>query len=204
MMLEKPLSEACVRNQAAILTQLRPLLTRPATVLEVGSGTGQHAIHFAAALPHIVWQSSDLPVHHPGIRAWLDEAGLPNTPPPLALDVWGDWPARRFDAVFSANTLHIMSAAGVEQFFAGVGAVLHAGGLLVVYGPFNEHGVPTSESNRAFDTWLRARDPDAGLRDIGWLATLARKAGLTPQADHTMPANNRLLVWARHPGKSDL
>jgi hypothetical protein len=156
-------------------------------------------VHFAAAMPWLRWQCSERAEHLPGIRAWLDEAALANTPAPLELDVArGPWPGGGFDAVFSANTLHIMGWAEVEAFFAGVGRVLAGardGGVLAVYGPFNYAGGCTSESNREFDAWLRARDPDSGLRDFEAVDALARAAGLRLADDVAMPANNRCLVW---------
>ena len=168
-------------------------------MLEVGSGTGQHAVHFAAAMPWLAWQCSDVDTQLPGIRMWLDEAKLPNTPPPLALDVHGAWPARRFDAVFSANTLHIVGWPDVEAFFDGVGRVLDDDGLLVVYGPFNYGGDFTSASNREFDAWLKARDPRSGVRDFEAVDALAQGIGLRLVEDVPMPANNRCLVWRRAP-----
>ena len=107
--MDKPFSPACERNREPILAVLLGRFADRSRVLEIGSGSGQHAVHFAAAMPHLVWQTSDVPAHLPGIRQWLDEAHLPNTPPPQAFDVNGGWPAGRFDAVFSANTLHIMA-----------------------------------------------------------------------------------------------
>lgn len=169
-------------------------------VLEIGSGTGQHAVHFAAAMPWLAWQCSERAEHLPGIRAWLDEAGLANTPPPLELDVArGPWPVRGYDAVFSANTLHIMGWPGVEAFFAGVGRLLADadGGVLAVYGPFNYAGAHTSDSNRAFDAWLQARDPRSGIRDFEAVDALANAVGLRLADDVAMPANNRCLVWRR-------
>ena len=140
-MIDKPFSESCVQNRDPILAILRPLFADRRHVLEIGSGTGQHAVYFAADLPHLVWQTADVPQHHPGIQAWLEEAALPNVLPPLALDVNdAAWRSGRYDAVFSANTLHIMGWPEVERFFAGVGAVLEAGGILAVYGPFNYGG----------------------------------------------------------------
>src|SRR5690606_20052958 len=171
-------------------------------VLEVGSGTGQHAVHFAAAMPWLQWQCTDRAEQLPGIRAWLDEAALDNTPPPLALDVSdATWPrartgSGRFDAVFSANTLHIMGWSDVEAFFRGVGEVLEReSGTLVVYGPFNDDGGYTSDSNRDFDAWLQARDPRSGIRDFEAVDELARGVGLRLADDVAMPANNRCLVW---------
>lgn len=191
----KPFAPACERNRDPILAVLRTQFADRRNVLEVGSGTGQHAVYFAAAMPWLSWQCADLPTQLPGIRQWLDEAGLPNTPPPLALDVGGPWPTGPYDAVFSANILHIVGWPEVEAFFAGVGQVLGAGGVLVVYGPFNAGGNYTSASNREFDAWLKARDPRSGIRDVEAVQALAAQAGLQAVDDVAMPANNRCLVW---------
>lgn len=195
-MIDKPFSESCVQNRDPILAILRTLFADRRHVLEIGSGTGQHAVYFGADLPHLIWQTADVPQHHPGIQAWLEEAALPNVLPPLALDVNDTaWRSGRYDAVFSANTLHIMGWSEVERFFAGVGAVLGAGGILTVYGPFNYGGHYTSESNARFDAWLKARDPASGVRDFEAVDALARSQGLLLQQDIAMPANNRTLVW---------
>jgi cyclopropane fatty-acyl-phospholipid synthase-like methyltransferase len=154
-------------------------------------------VHFAAAMPWLSWQCSDRAEHLPGIRLWLDEAGLANTPEPIELDVTGEWPRRRFDAVFSANTLHIMGWKEVQRFFEGIDAVLDTDGVLAVYGPFNYHGAYTSDSNRDFDAWLKARDPRSGIRDFEAIDALARSIGLTLIGDIAMPANNRTLAWRR-------
>ena len=218
MAVDKPFAPACERNRDPILAVLRERFADARHVLEIGSGTGQHAVHFAAAMPWLTWQCSDRAEYLPGIRAWLDEAGLPNTPGPVELDV-GAWkslargrvpssapaghllpPAgegRAVDAAFSANTLHIMGWAQVQAFFAGVGMLLADRGTLVVYGPFNYGGDYSSDSNREFDAWLRGRDPDSAIRDFEAVDALARDAGLVLQDDIAMPANNRCLVW-RH------
>ena len=201
-MIDKPHAPACERNREPILAVLRAHFADRRRALEIGSGTGQHAVHFAAALPQLIWQCSDVADNLPGIRQWLDEAALPNTPAPLALDVLGAWPAPGYDAVFSANTLHILGWAEVEALFAGVHAVLAragaaGGGVLAVYGPFNDHGEYTSDSNREFDAWLKARDPRSGIRDFEAVDALARGNGLQLVADVAMPANNRMLVWGR-------
>lgn len=197
-MIDKPFSESCVQNREPILAVLREIFADCRQVLEIGSGTGQHAVYFGAALPHLVWQSADVPLHHAGIRAWLDEAALPNVRPPIALDVsQPGWRSGRYDAVFSANTLHIMSWPEVEAFFEGVGEVLAPGGVLAVYGPFNSNGAYTSESNARFDAWLKARDPASGVRDFEAVDALARAQGLVLRQDIAMPANNRTLVWRR-------
>jgi cyclopropane fatty-acyl-phospholipid synthase-like methyltransferase len=197
-MIDKPFSESCVQNRDPILAVLRALFADRRHVLEIGSGTGQHAVYFAPELPHLAWQTADVPQHHAGIRAWLDDAALPNVLPPLALDANDtSWHGGRYDAVFSANTLHIMSWPEVELFFAGVGEVLEPGGVLAVYGPFNYNGAFTSESNARFDAWLKARDPASGVRDFEAVDALARARGLMLLQDIAMPANNRMLVWRR-------
>jgi cyclopropane fatty-acyl-phospholipid synthase-like methyltransferase len=197
-MIDKPFSETCVQNRDPILAVLRALFADRRHVLEIGSGTGQHAVYFAPELPHLVWQTADVPQHHAGIRAWLADAALPNVLPPLALDANDTaWHGGRYDAVFSANTLHIMSWPEVALFFAGVGEVLEPGGVLAVYGPFNYKGAFTSESNARFDAWLKARDPASGVRDFEAVDALARARGLVLLQDIAMPANNRMLVWRR-------
>ena len=197
-MFDKPFSESCVQNREPILAVLRELFADRRQVLEVGSGTGQHAVYFGAELPHLRWQTADVPPHHAGIRLWLAEAELANVLPPLALDVnQTGWRSGRYDAVFSANTLHIMSWPEVEKFFEGVGEVLEAGGILAVYGPFNYGGRYTSESNARFDAWLKTRDPASGVRDFEAVDALARAQGLHLLQDVAMPANNRTLVWRR-------
>jgi len=197
MSVAKPYSESCEQNRDPILGVLRQVLTEPAELLEIGSGTGQHAVYFGRALPHVTWQTSDRAEYLPGIRMWLAEAALPNVREPLELDVAGDWPMSRADAVYSANTAHIMSWAQVECLFAGVGRVLSSGGSFCLYGPFNYGGRFTSESNARFDAWLKARDPLSGVRDFEALEKLAEAAGLRLLNDFPMPANNRTLVWRR-------
>lgn len=192
----KPWAEACERNRGPILDVLRSAFAGATRVLEIGAGTGQHAVFFAQALPHLVWQPTDRPEHLPGIAAWRDDSGLPNLRAPLALDVdAGLWPVAACDAVFSANTLHIMSWASVQSLFRGIGRVLAPGGALAIYGPFHYEDRPMAESNVRFDAWLRARDPLSGIRDFAAVCALAAVHGLTLAADHAMPANNRMLVW---------
>ena len=193
----KPCSESSVQNRQPILEVLRKEFGTAQRVLEVGSGTGQHAVFFAAELPHLLWQPSDLPEMLPGIQAWIDDAGCANVMPPLALDVNDPWPESHFDAVFSANAVHIMSWTAVEAMFAGIGRVLEPGGVLALYGPFNYGGRYTSESNARFDQWLRHRDPQSGIRDFDAINALARSHGLQFHHDHAMPVNNRTLVWRR-------
>lgn len=194
---EKPYSEACEENKRPILDVIRPLFQTVRRLLEIGSGTGQHAVFFAAALPHLTWQTSDRASYLPGIRAWIDESDLSNLPPPLVLDVRARWPDERYDAIFSANTAHIMSEPEVVALFDGIGQLLEPGGHFALYGPFDIAGRHTSESNARFDAMLRARDPAMGLRDRDWLTELGRERGLAFVADHPMPVNNRTLVWRR-------
>ena len=206
----KPFSPACERNREPILAVLQQHFADRHDVLEVGSGTGQHAVHFAAAMPWLTWQCSDRAEYLPGIRMWLEEARLANTPPPVELDVAvGPWPAPvpalpqerereiAFDAAFTANSLHIMGLPDVEAFFAGLGTALAEDATLSVYGPFNCGGTFSSDSNRAFDASLRARDPRMGIRDIEAVDALARAIGLRLVDDVAMPANNRCVVWRR-------
>ena len=204
----KPHSPSCDRNKDPILDVLRAHFADRRCVLEIGSGTGQHAVHFAAAMPWLAWQCSDAESYLPGIRQWLDEAGLPNTPVPFPLQAVAT-PAPHFapqpvpvpeggyDAVFSANTLHIMGWPEVEALFASLSTVLADDAVVAVYGPFNVGGMFTSESNREFDGWLKARDPRSGIRDFEAVDALARGIGLRLVADRVMPANNRMLVWQR-------
>lgn len=196
-MTERPFSQACENNKAPILAVLQRYLTSVDQVLEIGSGTGQHAVHFAAQLPQLIWQCSDQAEYLDGINAWLDWAQLPNTPPPLLLDVQQPWPVATVPAIFSANTLHIMSWELVCQFIPRAASMLVHGGWLLIYGPFNYGGTYTSDSNRQFDVWLKTRDPMSGIRDQEAVNQLAQEAGLLLQADHAMPANNRLLVWQK-------
>jgi cyclopropane fatty-acyl-phospholipid synthase-like methyltransferase len=199
-MTDKPFSESSAENREPIIAVLREVFADCHKVLEIGSGTGQHAVYFGAELSHLSWQTADLPQHHAGIRMWLEEAALPNVLAPIALDVnRTDWLDGRYDAVFSANTLHIVSWPEVEKFFAGVATVLQPGGVLAVYGPFNYDGQFTSPSNARFDQWLKNRDPASGVRDFEAVDALAREQNLILQRDIAMPVNNRTLVWRRMP-----
>jgi len=193
--MDKPFSAACERNQDVILEVLRQRFADRNHVLEIGSGTGQHAVYFARALPQLVWQASDVAAHLGGIRQWLFEAALANTPPPLGFDINGDPPAGKFDAVFSANTLHIMGWSEVLRLFALLPQLMSDAGLLVVYGPFNYGGEFTSPSNAAFDATLRAGDSRRGIRNFEDVDAIARRAGLALVEDRAMPANNRCITW---------
>ena len=202
-MSSKPYAPHCDRNREPILEVLRRWFADRKNVLEVGSGTGQHAVAFAAQLSHLRWQTSDVAENLPGIRMWVDEAHLPNLPPPLELDVSERWPLLPYDAAFSANTLHIMTWHEVRKLFAGLARALTPDATLAIYGPFNYSGRFTSDSNAGFDRSLKERSPSMGIRDFEAVDALARSAGFDLVEDCAMPANNRTLVWRRErPAKS--
>lgn len=195
--MEKPFSPSCERNKEPILQVLRERFADVREVLEIGSGSGQHALHFAAALPQLRWQCSELRDNLPGLKMWLDEAALPNLPPPIELDADGRWPDRRFDAVFTANTLHIMGWPQVQRLMSALPAVLRAQGLFTVYGPFNYGGRYTGAGNERFDQWLRERDARSAIRDFEALDALAVDAGMVLLEDRAMPADNHCISWQR-------
>jgi cyclopropane fatty-acyl-phospholipid synthase-like methyltransferase len=197
-----PFSQASENNKLPILTVLRRHLSAGSRVLEVGSGTGQHVVFFAEELPETSWQPSDHPDGVAVVAERVARAGLGNVAAPLALDVdvAGAWPRGPFDAVFSANTAHIMAWPSVQRMVAGAAAVLAPGGRLLLYGPFNEGGAFTSPSNEAFDAMLRGRDPASGLRDLEQVDAVARGVGLEMVERTVMPANNRLVLWRRTSG----
>lgn len=193
-----PTSPASERNRQPILDVLLDEFKDRSNVLEIGSGTGQHAVFFAAAMPHLTWHTSDLPENHDSIRAWLDRENPGNAEPPLALDVETFEPeGLAMDAVFSANTAHIMSLDAVGCMFRLVGRLLPEGGIFCLYGPFNLDGRFTSESNAEFDASLRQRDPAMGIRDLASLDDLAAGAGMSRLRLYAMPANNHLAVWRK-------
>ncbi len=196
--MQRRFSQACENNKEPILTLLRGLFADSRDVLEIGSGTGQHAVHFAANLPHLIWQTSDRRENHDSIAAWLTEANLSNAMPPLTLDVdETPWPLDATGAVFSANTAHIMGWSSVVNMFTGVARILTPGAPFVLYGPFAYSGRHTAQSNARFDASLRSQDPQMGIRDMDDLLALGREQGLALASDNPMPANNRLLVWCR-------
>ena len=196
--MEKPFAESCVENRDPIIGVLREHLGDCRELLEIGSGTGQHAVYFAPHFPELIWHTSDRQENHAGIRAWLHEYRPSNIRPPVRLDVLLDpWPDQLFDAVFSANTAHIMSTDAVTAMFDGVGRVLRPQGRFLLYGPFNIDGNYTAPSNERFDAWLRERDPEMGIRDRGWLQGLATAAGMELTDDIEMPVNNRTLIWRK-------
>lgn len=188
-------SEACERNKTPILKVISPWFQGLSTVLEIGSGTGQHARYFAQNLPQLRWQMSDCGDY----LVDLQQQSLEKLPPPIELDVRQSktWPQDRYDAVFTANSLHIMSVGSVEKLVAGAGRLLLSGGLLVVYGPFKYGGQYTSASNASFDQMLQQRDPQSGIRDFEWVDQLAANQGLKLMQDNAMPANNQCIIWQK-------
>ena len=193
-----PFSQASDNNKQPIFDGLRRHLLNPGSVLEVGGGTGQHAVFFAERLPFINWQSTDLPENVILLNQRISHANLPNLPLACPLDVNQEtWLRHPVDAVFTANSLHIMSISSVNNFFRGVGRVLKPGGLLFVYGPVKYQGLFTTESNAKFDLWLKSRDPVSGVRDFETFDRLALAIDLELVEDNDMPANNQLLVWKK-------
>ena len=193
----KQYSAACDQNKDPILKAIKPLLLNAKSVLEVGSGTGQHCVYFAKELPHLTWQASDQSMYLPSVSAWIDDAKLANTPKELELNVDLDWPEDKYQAIYSANTVHIMSWEMVLNFFKGVGQVLDKGGVFILYGPFNYSGQYTSQSNANFDLWLKDQNPLSAIRDFESLDELAKLHNLILTDDIEMPANNRVLVWKK-------
>jgi cyclopropane fatty-acyl-phospholipid synthase-like methyltransferase len=193
-----PFSEACERNKAPILEVLRVAFADRTQVLEIGSGTGQHAVHFAAHLTHLIWHPTEQLAYLSDLASRVKLEGTRNLRQPTVLDVKQTlWPLRSVDALFSANTLHIMGWAEVEAMFRGVDAVLSPRGVVCIYGPFRNKGRYTSDSNRDFDLMLKERDPLSGLRDLSDLNVLAERHALRLRVDHDLPANNRLLEFVR-------
>lgn len=190
-----PFSQACENNKAPIQERLREVFDAPGKVLEVGTGTGQHAVYFAGTMPHLQWQPSDHPDAVDICRLRLDQAALPNILPLIKLDVGTrPWPVESFNWAFSANTAHIMAWWEVQQMFRNIGEHLTTGGAFCLYGPFNNQGEFSSESNRQFDQHLRTRASHMGIRDLQDLSRLGREAGLILSEIFNMPANNQLLV----------
>ncbi|MBU2887836.1 DUF938 domain-containing protein [Gilvimarinus agarilyticus] len=192
-----PFSQACENNKDPILNVLTEVFSDRRRVLEIGSGTGQHAVYFAQNLPHLIWQTSDLSVNHVGINQWIDHQPSDNLLRPTVFDLRQPvWPTG-IDAVFSANTAHIVSWPLVQALFTQVGQHLPPGGIFAQYGPFNYGGQYTSDSNAAFDQMLKKRDPDSGIRHFEEISQLAEQNALVLSKDYPMPANNRLLVWTK-------
>lgn len=193
----KPFAEAAEQNRDDILAVLRQTLKQNSTVLEIGSGTGQHAVHFAKHLPHITWQCSDKHTMLAGIELWINDANLPNLPAAIELDVNDSWPKQKYSAAFAANIAHIMHWQDIEALFTGLTTTLKTDAIFCLYGPFNIEGHYTSASNQRFDDWLKKRDPLSGLKDKAELDQLALKHGFKAKQSWDMPANNKILVWTK-------
>lgn len=193
-------SQAAENNKQPIASLLGEWFAPCRSVLEIGSGTGQHAVFFAQNLPHLTWQPSELAPALAPLAARIAAQAPANLLTPVVLDVrLADWPlpAPAYDGIFSANCLHIMAWPSVTRLFAGLGKVLAPAGTVCLYGPFRYNGAYTSDSNARFDEWLRQRDSDSGIRDFEAVDALAKQAGLILKADVAMPANNQLLVWRK-------
>ncbi|WP_426416768.1 DUF938 domain-containing protein [Aestuariirhabdus sp. LZHN29] len=197
--MEKPLSQPCLRNQQAICEALRVHFAGVSRVLELGSGTGQHAVYMAARMPHLQWQPSELAGALAGIELWRQEAGLDNLLPAFELDVSRrPWPIEgTYSGAFTANTLHYVGWSVVEALLGGVVDALEQGRCFCAYGPFNREGRYTSAGNRDLDVWLRQRDPASGIKDIAEISDVAAGLGLRYLGEETMPANNLLLRFER-------
>jgi cyclopropane fatty-acyl-phospholipid synthase-like methyltransferase len=197
--MNKPYAESCDQNKQPILEIIMPILATANSVLEIGSGTGQHAVYFAGKMPHLTWYTSDCLPYIEGINMWLQEAELTNVVAPVELNVTtSPWPDLKVDAVFTANSLHIMGEEDVIHFMACAGQLLKPQGELLIYGPFNYNGKYTSESNRRFDQWLKSRDINSGIKSFENLSLLAADNGMQLVSDYTMPANNRILHFRKN------
>ncbi len=194
----KTFSPSSEQNKDVILEVIQPLLKDKQTVLEIASGTGQHAVYFADSLPQLDWQTSDLDDSHETIKQWILDSQLNNVLTPISLNVSEDvWPNQTYCAVYSANSFHIMNKQNVMDFFSQVTSVLKPSGLVIIYGPFNYNGDFTSQSNSNFDGWLKANNPESGIKDFEFCCDLAENAGLELIEDNEMPENNRILVWQK-------
>ena len=196
--MNKPYSESCDQNKDVILSVIKPVLEEKSAVLEIGSGTGQHAVYFSRHLPHIRWHTSDCSSYLNGINEWINDADLPNVVAPVELNVsLSQWPGLDVDVIFTANTLHIMSQLDVNNFFSGAAQLLKAKSCLLIYGPFNYQGGYTSESNKRFDQWLKGRDNMSGIKHFEKTVSLANSHGFFLETDYEMPVNNRILHFIK-------
>lgn len=197
MDVQRPFSQACENNKNPILAVLKSAFAPSKRVLEIGSGTGQHAVYFSQHLSHLIWQPSDVKENLPGLTTWLNSTSQPNLAAATTFEIGqADWPTD-FDAVFSANTAHIMPWSLTQKMVTGAGEHLPYNGVLVLYGPFNYGGRFTSESNAEFDLWLKSRGSHQGIRDFETVNECAELGGLNLICDHAMPSNNRLVVWKK-------
>ena len=191
-------SQAADNNKAAILAVLAEYLPHQTKLLEIGSGAGQHAIHLAAALNHVLWQPSDREIVLPALTSNIDEYGPVNILEPIILDLAAHtWPAQTYNCVYAANVVHIVSSELGEILIRRAAKVLTDEGLLALYGPFKYAGDFTTPSNADFDLWLKERDAQSGVRDVEWILDLASHAGLQLVEDRQMPANNQMLIFQK-------
>jgi cyclopropane fatty-acyl-phospholipid synthase-like methyltransferase len=196
--MNKPYSESCDQNKQVILSIISPIFSSFSGVLEIGSGTGQHAVYFAKKMPHLIWHTSDCRSHLDGINAWVGESGLNNVKSPFELDVSkSQWPESNVDAIFTANSIHIMHQQDAVNFIRGASRLLKQHGSLVIYGPFNYNGSYTSESNERFDQWLKQQDPQSCIKHFEEIDSLANNNGMRLVTDYEMPANNRILHFVK-------
>lgn len=196
--MNKPYSESCNQNKTAILSVISPIFSSASSVLEIGSGTGQHAIYFSQKMPHLKWYTSDCKAYLDGINMWLKDECLPNVAAPFELDVSSSvWPELDVDAVFTANSIHIMNQQDVVNFMSGVSRLLGKQEDLMIYGPFNYNGAYTSKSNESFDQWLKQRDALSGIKHFEEMVSLANNNGMQLNTDYEMPANNRILHFVK-------
>ncbi len=194
-----PVAESCLRNQQPIFEVLQQELSDGDVVLEIGSGTGQHAAYVTQRLPQVRWQPSEMAENIANINAWRASVQADNFLPPLVLDITQElWPVKQVDAVFSANVVHFVGWDKVRSMMAGIGRVLKDTGLAIFYGPYNYNGEFTSGGNRQLDQWLKSRDPASGIKDFEQVVMTARKEKLRLLKDIAMPANNRILVMQKH------
>jgi cyclopropane fatty-acyl-phospholipid synthase-like methyltransferase len=199
--MEKPNAPSCERNKEPILEVLKKVISQfskeEIEVFEVGSGTGQHACYFTSQLENLLWTTADMEENHPGIKAWISE-NPERIKGPLAFKAGeNEIPKNRFDMVFSANTLHIMSWKSCKTLFKQLGKSLDTNSLVLFYGPFNYRGEFTSESNKDFNQWLKNRDPNMGIRAFEDVTNNMAKNGFFLKEDVEMPANNRILIFER-------
>lgn len=197
--MDKPFSPACERNREPILKVLKEIVTpEDRKLLEIGSGTGQHAVYLAPHFPHMIWVTSDMKEKHTGIKMWLEESGAPNIIGPGAFEVGKDeFPRGNFDIVFTANTFHIMHWKECKTLMKLLGRNLSEGAQVLIYGPFNEGGNFSSPSNAEFDQWLKSQDPLMGIRNIEDIVSNMKKNGFHLSRSYEMPANNRILLFLK-------
>jgi hypothetical protein len=195
-MFDKPFSQACENNKQPILEVLSRVLADKKELLEIGSGTGQHAAHFAPRLPYLEWHTSDMPNNHSGIKAWIEDVSVNNLHQPLSFTIGANstWPLTNVDAVFTANTTHIMQPSEAQFMMQLVADNLPVSGIFCQYGPYNFQGKYTSDSNAAFDQHL-SEQGCGGIRDIDELTLWAKPLALIETV--SMPANNFMLIWQK-------